>query len=93
MKVIYEQEGNKLHTSVRYSLESNGVAERTIGVHTNAVRAMLHDSSLPNSLCAKAFNTVTYVHNRTPMRALGSRTPFEALYGAKPGVRRVVRHR
>ena len=47
MKVICEQEGIKLHTSVRYSPGSNGIAERTIRVLTNAVRAMLHDSGLP----------------------------------------------
>ena len=76
-------EGIKLHTSVRYSPDSNGVAGRTIGVITNAVR---DDSSLPNSLWAEAFNTTTYVHNRTPTKALGSRTPFEALYGVKPDV-------
>ena len=52
MKVICEPEGIKLHTSVRYSPESNGVAERC---------AMLHDSGLPNSLWAGAFSTTTYV--------------------------------
>ena len=46
MKDICEQERIKLLTSVRYSAESNGVAERTIRVLTNAVRAMLHVSGL-----------------------------------------------
>ena len=41
MRFICEKEGIKLQTSVRYSPKSNGVAERTIGVLTNAVRAML----------------------------------------------------
>jgi len=84
MKEICEKEGIKLHTSVRYSPESNGVAERTIGVLTNVVRAMLHDSGLPKFLWAEAFNAATYVHNRTPTKALGGRTPFEVLYGTKP---------
>ena len=86
MKEICEKECIKLHTSVRYSPESNSVAERTIGVLTNAVRAMLHDSRLPKFLWAEAFNAATYVHNRTLMKALGSRMPFEVLYGAKPDV-------
>ena len=34
MKVICEQEGIRLHTSVWYSPRSNGVAERTIGLLT-----------------------------------------------------------
>ena len=46
MKDICEQESIKLHTSARYSPESNGVAERTIGVLTNAARAILHDYGL-----------------------------------------------
>ena len=77
MKIICEPGGIKLHMSVRYSPESNGVAERC---------AMLHDSGLPNSMWAGAFSTTTYVHNRTSMRALGSRTPFEALYRVRPDV-------
>ena len=77
MKVICEQEGITLHTSVRYSPESNGVAKE---------RSELHDSSLPKLLRAEAFNTATYVHNRIPTKALGGRTPFEALYGVKPDV-------
>ena len=81
-----EQEGIKLYTSVRYSPESNGVAEHTIGVLTNAVCAMLHDSGLPRFLWAEAFNTATYLHNRTPTRVLGGRTPYEVLYGVKPDV-------
>ena len=47
---------------------------------------MLHDSGLPKFLWAEAFNAATYVHNRTPMKALGGRMPFEVLYGAKPDV-------
>ena len=81
-----EQEGIKLHTSVRYSPESNGVAERTIGVLTNAVRAMLHNSGLPMFLWAEAYNTATDLHNRTPTRVLGGRTPYEVLYGVKSDV-------
>ena len=80
MKVICEQEGIKLHTSVRYSPKSNGVAERRIGLLTNAVRATLHNTGLPKSLWEEAFNTATYVRHRTPTKALDGRTPFEVLY-------------
>ena len=86
MGEVKEKEGIRLHTSVRYSPESNGVAERTIGVLTSATRAMLHDSGLPKFLWAEAFSAATYVHNRTPRRALGGRMPYEVLYGPMPDV-------
>jgi len=40
IRQICKQEGIKLNTSVRYTPESNGVAERTSGVLTNAARAI-----------------------------------------------------
>jgi len=89
----HEQDGLKLHTTVPYHPASNGVAERTIGVLTNAARTMLYDSGLPDSLWAEAFNTATYVHNRTPTRALDGRTPFEVRYGALARVWGAIRCR
>ena len=84
MRDLCVQEGIKLHTSVPYHPASNGVAERAIGVLTNAVRAMLRDSGLPGSLWAEAFITAAYVHNRTPTKVLKGLTPFEARYGMEP---------
>ena len=89
MRQICEQEGIKTHMSVRYSPESNGVAEHTIGVLTNAVRAMLHDSGLPRILWAEAYNAARYLHNGTPMRELGGRAPYEVPYDVKPDVLRL----
>ena len=72
MKETCEESGIQLNTSVRYSLESNGVAERTTGVLTSAVQPMLHDSGPPKF-------AATYVHNRMPTKALGDCTPYEVL--------------
>jgi hypothetical protein len=68
---ICEEEGKILSTTVPYYPASIGIAERTMRVLTSAVRAMLHDSDLPKFLWAAVFNTATYVHNRTPTKALG----------------------
>ena len=84
MSRFCEAEGIKLNTTVPYHPASNGVAERTIGVLTNTVRAMLHDAGLPKSLWAEAYRTATYVRNRTPTKALDGRTPYEMLYDVKP---------
>ena len=86
MHELCKCEGIKLNMTVPYHPASNGVAEWVIGVLTNSVRAMLHDSGLPKYLWAEAFNTATYVHNRTPMRALGGLTPYEVLYKTKPNI-------
>jgi transposase InsO family protein len=89
MRKICDEEGIRLSTTVPYHPASNGVAEWTIGVLTGMVRAMLCDSGLPKVLWAEAFATATYVHNRTPTKALDGRTPFKALYGVKPDVSNV----
>ena len=84
MREICERDGIKLNTTVPYHPASNGVAERTIGVLTNTVRAMPHDAGLPKSLWAEAFSTAMYVRNRTPTKALDGCTPYEMLYDVKP---------
>ena len=53
---------------------------------TNIVQVMLHDSGLLKCLWAEAFSTVTYVHNRMPMKALDGLTPYEVLHGTKPNL-------
>ena len=81
---LCECEGIRLNTTVPYHPALNGVAEQAIGVLTNIMRAMLHDSSLPKCLWAEAFSTVMYMHNRTLMKALDGLTPYEVLHGTKP---------
>ena len=83
MHKLCEREGIKLNTTVLYHPALNGVAKRAIGVLTNSVQAMLHDSGLPKYLWAEVFSTATYVHNRTPMSALDRLTPYEKLYSMK----------
>src|SRR5258706_6870592 len=76
--------GYQVEHEVPYHPASNGVvAERAIGVLTNIVRAMLHHSGLPKFLWAEAFSTTTYVHTRTPTRALDGLIPHEVLYSTK----------
>ena len=59
-----------------YHLALNGMAKKTIGALTNAVRSMLHGSGLPKS-CGKRFNnTATYIRNRTLTSSLEGHTPY-----------------
>ena len=68
--------------SVWYSPKLNGVAERTIRVHINA-GCGLRSPQIP---VGRSVQRGDDVDNRTPTKALGGRTPFEVLYGAKSDV-------
>jgi hypothetical protein len=48
------------------------------------VLAVLSDTKLPKRLWMEILQTVVYVKNRSPVRPLGSKTPYEVLYGKKP---------
>jgi hypothetical protein len=84
MHWICEESGVKLNTMVSYHPASNGVAEHTIRVLTNAIHTMLHDSGLPKSLWAEAFSMAMYIWNRTPMSALEGCMPYKMVYNIKP---------
>jgi len=47
---------------------------------------MLHDQRLPKFLWAKTTNTVIYVQNQCPHKALDSKTLEEMFIGKKPDV-------
>ena len=89
---ICKHDGIKLHTTVTYNPASNSRADRTNGALTNAMRAMLHESGLPKFLWVQAFSRVTYVHNRTPTKALDGRTPNEMLYDMEPNLADLLCH-
>ena len=84
MSRFCEAEGIKISTTVPYHPALNGVAERTLGVLTSSVRVKLAESGLLKSLWAEAYNTATYVRNRTITSALDGRTPYNIVYSVKP---------
>lgn len=77
-------EGIQREFTVPYTPQQNRVAERKKGAIVGAAMAMLHDQGLPLFLWAKACNTVVYLQNKSPHRALGNVTPGEAYLGQKP---------
>ena len=48
--------------------------------------AMRHDACLPQSWWEFSFEHAAHVYNRTPMRRLEWRTPYELLHGSKPDI-------
>jgi len=80
-----EHKGIQMQTSVRYSPEQNGVAERYNRVLQERVLATLSDSNLGKKWWAEAGKAVNYVNNRIPSRGQ-SKTPYELFYGKAPDV-------
>ena len=50
------------------------------------MRSILVDTKLPHRFWAEALSTAAYLVNRSPTKAVGDKTPFEAWYGKKPSV-------
>jgi hypothetical protein len=77
--------GIKLETTVRYTPEQNGAAERLNRTLMEKVRPMLSATSLPKYLWAEAVVTANYVRNRSPV-SNRDKTPYELFYGSQPDV-------
>lgn len=73
-------------TTVCYTPQQNGIAERANRTLMEMARCLLMDSGLPHSLWSEAVNTATYLRNRCPTKVLKNCTPFECWFGRKPSV-------
>ena len=85
LKGYCDDKGIKLETTVRYTPEQNGAAERLNRTLMDKVRPMLADSGLPKTLWAEAVATASYVRNRSPV-SKRDKTPWELFFGQKPDV-------
>jgi len=72
-------------TSVRYSPQQNGAAERLNRTIMDKVRAMLYDSNFSDELWAEAAVTANDVRNVSPVTDR-AKTPWELMHGKKPDV-------
>lgn len=71
-------EGIRMETTVPYSPQQNGVAERLNRTLLDKSRSMLLDAGLPKSMWGEAVLAATYILNRSPTSALEERkTPYE----------------
>ena len=77
--------GIKLETTVRYTPEQNGAAERLNRTLLDKVRPMLAASGLPKHLWADATVTANYLRNRSPVTGR-DKTPYELFFGTKPNL-------
>jgi len=82
---ISKRNSTKLHTTVPYHPMSSIVAERMIGVLTNAVCAMFHNSGLPKSLCDKLSAQQCMFTIGSTMKALDGHTFFRNVVWCEAG--------
>ena len=76
--------GIKHETTVPYSPQQNGIAERLNRTLVERARSMLMESHLSVDLWAEAVATAVYLRNRSPTKALSAVTPQEAWRGHNP---------
>ena len=81
-----KENGIQRQLTVRRTSQQNRVAERENQTIEEMARSMLKGEGLPNMLWAEVVNTVAYILNRSPTKAVRDKTPFEARHKQKPMV-------
>jgi hypothetical protein len=80
----------KLQTSPPYHHASNGMAERAIQTIMDKVITIMADHNAPQSYWEQAVGTAVYLLNRTPVKSLGWKTPYEVVFKEKPDISHLV---
>lgn len=79
-------DGIEWEVSTPYNPNQNGPAERAGKAISDKGRALAYEANLPDYLWPEFVTAIVYLLNRTPIRALGWKTPYECLYGRKPNL-------
>ncbi|CAG9104628.1 unnamed protein product [Plutella xylostella] len=82
-QMFLREHGIEHQTTVPYSPQQNGVAERANRTIMEAARCMLQDAGMDKRLWAEAVNTAIYIKNKSPSRAVKGTTPEEKWTGNK----------
>ncbi|KAJ2918787.1 hypothetical protein MD484_g1572, partial [Candolleomyces efflorescens] len=85
-----ERNGTVRKLTTHDSPQSNGIAERAMGVHVSTARALLLQAHLPPSLWAEAIRFSIWLHNRQFTNAIPTlKTPFEVVTGKRPNFTKI----
>lgn len=87
MQKMLKYYGIRHQTSVAYTPEQNGSAEREMRTIVEAARTMIHAKNLKKNLWAEAVNTAVYILNRSGTSPQSGKTPYEAWFGKKPEIK------
>jgi hypothetical protein len=72
------ERGFEVEYAAPYTPEQNGAIERAGRILSERARALRIDAQLPHELWPEAFRTAAYLTDRTPVRKLGWKTPYES---------------
>jgi hypothetical protein len=81
-----KEEGITLQVRAPDTAEQSGHAERSGKMLITVARSLQVTSNLPLYLCEEMYVYAAYLLNRTPVKALNWKTPFEATYGKQPSL-------
>ena len=73
--------------SAPHTPQQQGRAERFNRTIMDKAESMRHHASLPPSWWEFAVDHAVYVYNRTPMRRINWKTPYELINGQKPDIK------
>ena len=76
-----KEQGIQRQLTVCHTPQQNGVAERKNRTIVEMARSMLKWKGLSNNFWAKAVNTTVYILNRSPIKAVLNKTPYQAWHG------------
>ena len=79
--------GIKHNRTTPYTPQQNGVVERRNQTVVEMARCLLKSMNVPGKFWGEAVSTAVYLLNRAPTKSLNGKTPYEAWFGRKPGVK------
>jgi transposase InsO family protein len=82
-QIFLQEHGIQHQTTVPYSPQQNGVAERANRTIMEAGRCMLQDAGMDRRFWAEALNTAIHIKNKSPSKAVRGTTPEEKWSGNK----------
>ncbi len=76
---FFKEHGIKVTSTTAYSPNQNGLAERGVGMQSDMSRAMMLQAGAPLWMWGEAYLFSLYVRNRTPLKMIDNKTPYEKL--------------
>jgi transposase InsO family protein len=85
LQQFFQSKGVQHQTTVAYTPQQNGKAERINRTLLDKARSMLASSGLPDNLWGEAIQAANYVRNRSPVKGKPL-TPWELFFKRKPDI-------